>query len=1607
MAETIRIEIPVEVQDNTDPELSNIAKGFSEVDNAAKKAQSSVNSASKKVTQFDKSAESTQKSLANWVKQKYELYLEAKDKASPVLDKLKSAVKTVAGKAWSVTMKAVDLATAPIRGVINLLKNPLFQVGAVLGVSVGFKDTIDTYSNFEAAMSQVSAVSGAAGTDLDRLTAKAKQMGATTKFTATEAAEGFNYMAMAGWKTQDMLDGIEGILNLAAASGESLGTTSDIVTDALTAFGLKASDSTHFADVLAAASSNANTNVSLMGETFKYAGTMAGALGYSIEDVALATGLMANAGLKGSMAGTSLNSIFTRLSTNTNGATDAIRELGVEFFNSDGSARNLSDVLGELRTATAGMSSEQKTALANTVAGMEAQKGLLAILNASEEDYNKLAEAVNNADGASKRMSETMLDNLQGSFTLLQSAVDGVKISLGERMAPYLRDLADWLTGEMPEIEEGLMEFMDFVDVKVEGYKRKIKEFTSTDEWQNADFLGKVGIAWDELIAQPFSKWWEGTGHQFFVEKAGDIGRGIGSAVSTGLLALLGIDVSGAIDEGASVGSAFAKGLIDGFDTDALKDKLWSAIQGIFSNAAKILPGGQEADLSSWLSAAMIAKVGEPLLGAGINTAKFGKTLFGTQTVATAGGGTQVVPGLGTKLLGNFALTPALDGSAAASGSGLLGLLGKTGVALGSGVTTGTGAILAGGGSIAGGVIGGLAVIDGGKDIYKAVTAQNSNDKKLYGTRGATKLGMVGAGAATGALIGSVVPVLGTAVGGLIGAGIGGLGALFGGNKLADSISGVSQETEKLTTRQEELAAVTTEMKQQKLDSHFGKIALSLADVKQVASSIIEIPTMVHMSDFTSALSTLDNMESSLASRTKSINKYMWKVSVGVELTETQLADLQEQLDSYAQEAIEYVQEQEYTANLAIDLLITDASENEEFKGQINSYYEGITSELENLKTQLNQAFQDAINIDGDGGAKITIDEAALITDLQQQIADITTKLSTSQFEAKMDVLQFKFSGADLDAESFAALQAELQAQVAEATAGYDQALEVGIANAKLMLEDGAIDQGQYDSMVQSLKEGYLQNVGDIEIKAASFQLDTLVQQFDEELEAAGLDEKVSEAIRNCLEQSAEALRENSGDAALNEALSEIWSEDNLRSMLGVDNIDATTAAVFSDLFEQLVPTAESLQQLVGKYDELGVTISDEVQTSISNALTNADMIGTISGDMDSMWGLIADEFNASCSRSFSEGESYQAMLNMLQQAGGQIPEALTEGLTNNFNIDEATVGLGNSLASKLIENALQGIEGSGETIGPAITSEVESSISNATAGLTAGSDIPAKVGENMSSNASNVEAGTQAISDLASSRLLTDFQTVGSDAGFEVAGLVGSNIGANSSNVLPGCEQVRSAAASYLSNPIDVTTTANLTINWNVLNPTPPISGTASVTRHATGGIMTSPHIGMVAEDGAEAIIPLGSKRRSRGLSLWERAGEILGVKKFAEGGIVGTPELSRNSPFQNEGINSITEAFTNGARTYNDFSNGNNEDASSAEPVPLKAENEKEKKTEVKVNVQMSPVFQINGDNSDEESIMRIVRSHLKEMTDEIGGELAERLEMVFSNMPVRGGA
>ena len=312
-------------------------------------------------------------------------------------------------------------------------------------------------ANFESAMSEVSAISGATGKDLDSLSEKAREMGASTKFSASEAAEAFQYMAMAGWKTEDMLSGIEGVLNLAAASGEDLATTSDIVTDALTAFGLTADDTAMFADVLAAASSNANTNVAMMGETFKYAAPIAGALGYEVQDTAEAIGLLANSGIKGSQAGTTLRAIMNKLSGEVKICGEQLGEFTVQTTNSDGSMRDFNDILDDCRTAFSQLSESEQASAASALVGQEAMSGFLALMNAAPQDIEKLRTAIDGASdgmGAAAEMAETMQDNLSGQLTILKSSLEELAIAFGELLLPIIKDvvagiqdLISWLNG--------------------------------------------------------------------------------------------------------------------------------------------------------------------------------------------------------------------------------------------------------------------------------------------------------------------------------------------------------------------------------------------------------------------------------------------------------------------------------------------------------------------------------------------------------------------------------------------------------------------------------------------------------------------------------------------------------------------------------------------------------------------------------------------------------------------------------------------------------------------------------------------------------------------------------------------------------------------------------------------------------------------------------------------------------------------------------------------------------------------------------------------------------------------------------------------------------
>ena len=1363
-------------------------------------------------------------------------------------------------------------------------------------------------------------------------------------------------MAMAGWDSQQMLDGIEGILNLAAASGEDLGTTSDIVTDALTAFGLKASDAAHFSDVLAQSATSANTNVSMMGESFKYVAPIAGAMKYSVEDTSLALGLMANASVKGSMAGTSLKTALANMAAPTDKMATAMKKYGISLTDSNGNMKTLKGVLDNLRSSLGGLSETEKTAAASTIFGKEAMSGMLAIINATESDYNKLAESINNADGAASKMSDTMLDNLEGSITLLQSAMDGVKISFGERLSPYVRGIADWLTEQMPEVEQGLNEMMDWVDSKVDRMKRKFKELSQSDEWKNADFFGKVKLAWDDFIAEPFSEWWHSTGKQKIADIAGDMGTSIGTGLKLGILTLLGVDVSDTLNEGASVGASFAKGFAEGFDTDAIASKLFEGFGNMVKSAGKLLPGGESADLSSIFSAIMLAKIAGPVASLGKGAFSVGKAIFGKDAAT----GTSLAGSIGSSIIGS-----------AAKGTGLKGLgvtMGMIGNTLGSGATTGAGLIAAGTAGTAGGVAAGATLVSAGIDAYKALKSDDKAEKSAYGESAAWKAGGVAAGAAAGAAIGSIIPGLGTAVGALVGAGVGGIAGWIKGNKVKkeyqDNVEEMQKEAEKAqkvfdatglsidkvrfanddlndamndsSVTAEQLASYIQEDVAKVGKEAFGNIKLSLSEIKDLANKITFADMGDGITKFNEATESAKESLSSLESSVSTMKKENWKVGLGMQLSETDVDDYKTSIDNFVKSAQDYIENSHYEATVALELLTNGEGSTE----GLDSMYNNMKSQIEELSEKLS----DTVNIALEDGV-ITLDESKEITNLQEQITEITEKVSKAQEDASFQTLKIKYgNGASLDIDSFNQLQEELQAQVSSFKETYDNALTVTLTNLNLQLSEGAITQEQYDAAVQQATDGYYANINDMEVRVSSFNLDTIAEAWNDEL--AGIMPDMEGSVSEKL------------NAALQTALSEkpdisSWTQEDMMGWLGLDDMTIDTSA-FENIYQELVAT-----------ENMAPTAKEEIVQSLKESIPTME-------EVMAEYGPISNE-------------AYESIV-----------EQYKEAMNSSFESADFS-SIGTTLSTKMSDSILN---------------TDTSAFSTAFA-----------------------ELGTKSGTDAATAFQAADYSGVGAAVG---SGISSAITNADMAQINSAVDALKSNTDSSVNSAfgagVSTTMPVSVTLDYSLVNPTKTFtiggggsgSTTLTVSAHASGGYVNDKQLSWVGEEGPEAIIPLVPGRRNRALELYKEVGDILGVQANANGNIIGEAAplgggsgsttigstatemfaYSSISDFLSLNDNLLAEAIRNGATGYNGFTEGTESDSDTADEPLSSSSTVETGKTNINLNIQMSPQFNISDSGTgkmDEASIMAIIRKNMKSMADELGGEIADRLEQVFSNMPV----
>ncbi len=1637
----IKIEIPIETKDNTGQVVDSISEKMEGLDSAAKKAQKSmentVNSAnkaakgfenasksvsgfeksvgsgfdaaSKKASGFEKSVNQTKKSLLAMLKEKYQILLEAKDRITPTVKQAITYVKSLTSKAWKVTLKAVDLVTSPVRRVFGLLQSPLVAAGVTISAGAGIADTVKTYADFEAAMSEVKAISGATSEEFAQLTEKANQMGAVTKFTASESAEAFKYMAQAGWDAKEMMDGIEGLMSLAAASGEDLGTTSDIVTDALTAFGMAAKDSGRFADVMAMAANATNTDVAKMGDTFKYVAPVAGALGYSIEDTAVAIGLMANNGIKASQAGTSLRSLLTNLTHPVGQAEDAINDLGISITNADGSVKPLSQTLQELRSKFSALSEAERAQYAAMLAGQEGMSGLLAIVNASEQDFASLTDQINNSSGAAEEMADIMMDNLAGKFELFTGSLDSMKLSLGEKFKPYLIEALDWLTNKVPDVENALLTAMNSFDRFVEKTKAKIDEFTATDKWQNADLFGKIGIAWDELVAEPFSDWWNGSGKAKFAGFARDIGTGIGSGISAGIMALLGIDVSSVVDEGTSIGRQFAEGLSEGMSGVSLTSTLGTLITGAFSSAGKLLPGGRAPDLTSLLSAVAIAKIGGPLISAGGSIFKAGKTIFG-----------------GKDIIGS-----------AAKGTGLKGLgasAGMIGLQLGSGATSGAGLIAAGAGATAGGIVGGATLISGGMDAFDAYNSYKSGNKeaaKAQGTSAGLKVGGVAAGAAAGAAIGSVVPVLGTAVGALIGAGIGGLAGWFAGDKVKEDYEEAAAAAENLEQKSryalegakfdsqelkeafddtnvsaEQFGAMMQEATSNKIRDSFGDIKLSMQEIQEAAKQIVFADQAEALNKFSAAAETADSSLATLQSSFQTMDKLNWKASLGMKLDEGDISEYISAVDSMIESSKQYLEDKHYEATAAIDLLVEPGNETDMTTG-LNQMYSDLQSKIEtlggDLKAKVNVALEDGV---------ITLDEQAEITNLQNQIADITNQISQAETEASFQSLKIKYSGASLDADSFASLVSEIQANVEEAASQYDEALQVSLTNLNLQLQNGAISQEQFDEQLQALTEGYQAKITDLSVRVESFELQSIADAFGSELDGilpdleGSVAERLGTAMHNAMSNGVDV---------------ENWDLATATEWLDLDGLSAETQAAITEMMSQVA--ASMPDQMTSALEGSGVDMSESVNNMVKSGIENADFTdaGSVmtqklgeslgSTDMSESATGLQEGLQSSLMASVENVDLTDAGVLMNQKLGEAMSSVdmaesnagLQEGLQSSLtasleNIDLTEVGgmmnqkLGEALASVDMSESGAGLQ---EGIQNSLTAALEG-IDLSESAQMINTSIVTALSSTEGIDMSGFTAALQ--SSITSSIDGLDYSGVTTAVGTGISNAITATMGTIQGSITSLYSSVGAAINSAFAAGFTTTTTVTITVNYKLANPSATISfsgggsGTAtvsgSISSNANGGFAYGPELTWWGEDGPEVIIPLGSKRRQRGLELWAQAGEMLGVGKHADGGFIGSGASSNKNIWENTEI--PAEPISESDRGTSDIS------------TVIDSEKNTDTK-EVSLSVTVNPQFVISSTSQREDDILQIIKTHMKELADDLGGELADRLGEVFSNMPV----
>lgn len=987
-----------------------------------------------------------------------------------LIDKQFSGISKAASAAFDVGVQAATAFAGAVTGI------------ASAAVAVG--------APFEAQMSSVQAITMATDQELAALTEKAKEMGATTAFSATEAGEAMEYMAMAGWKTEQMIDGIDGIMNLAAASGEDLATTSDIVTDALTAFGMQAAESARFADILAAASSNANTNVSMLGESFKYCAPLAGSLGFSAEDTAIALSLMANSGVKASMAGTSFRSAITNLVKPTDNMAAMMDRLGISVTKENGDMKTLKEIMDMLRETMKSMTEEEQLANLAMLEGSDAMQLAQEQMKGLSEDEVYFTTAFELGKEAVQAYTEAELNavlSTEYSKVEIKEMSEEMKrnqvaIMKGEQQLSGLSKAQQANAAATIFGKQALSGWLAVVNASEEDYQKLTKAIYESEgaakemaDIRLNNLLGDVTILKSGM---------EALGNQIYDEIKGPLRAA--TQWATGAVARIATDLKNSNFLGNLIGS--------------IEKGIPTAVRHLKDFGSAIM--------------------------------EFAKPLFS---------------------VGNWLLQHP-------------DIIVSTIAGIGAAIAT-------------------YRVAEGISNLVKGFQSLGAVLTNPYA------MAIMGVAAAIGGATGIIASI-----------------------------------------KQAEEA-----MKQQNLAQHFGEISLSLEELHQVANSIIDTGSFRELDAAMASMETIKGLEQGIDKTVAELNKTHWKVSIGMELDETESQNYLNQIQTYISQAQELFTEQQYAIGLSVEVLTKDDEKGQGIRESFNNYFNNKQQELASLGKELQKVVNKGFN---DGLLEIDQEKVA---ELQRQMAEITNNMAKSEFDAKLEVIGLKFSGTDLTPESFQDLQRQLQQAADGRVIELDNALEAAISNVNLQLKDGAIDAKEATEQIKEFKKNYLEEVGEVQLRVANFNLNTIKEGYEEEI--AKLGPEVGEKLEQVLSDAFNRIETdpNAPVLGLFDGIEQEFSK--------IEGLSKDTKNALAELFEGIKPNLDTLVNLREQYRQYGI----EPIEGLNEGITDVAAWGILTGNIDAL--------HAAISGMTEDNAKWTQTLQKMQEDGKYVPEYLARGI--------------------------------------------------------------------------------------------------------------------------------------------------------------------------------------------------------------------------------------------------------------------------------------------------------------------------------------------------------